>query len=185
MEAIVYDTEIVRCIPPVIPEFAGLQYCRGWTDYAGMGISVIGAYDYAEDRYRIFLQDNLEEFQKLLDKTELVVGYNTLRFDNPLLAAHGLTVPDGKNFDLLARLRAVAGAAKGLNLNSLAEANFGAGKTDSGALAPVKFQLGERGAVFDYCLADVWLTKRLFDKVLREEPIIDPRTGGHITLRLN
>ena len=47
LNAIIYDCEIIRCIPPRDGiRNDDLAYCDGWHDYEGMGISVIGAYDY-------------------------------------------------------------------------------------------------------------------------------------------
>ena len=53
MKLVVYDIEIQKGIlgkkeKPV----PGIEYCNGWNDHANMGISVICAYDYEEDRYR-------------------------------------------------------------------------------------------------------------------------------------
>jgi hypothetical protein len=44
---------------------ADIQYCGGWRHFEGMGISCIGAYDYAEDRWRVFTWDNRDEFAEL------------------------------------------------------------------------------------------------------------------------
>ena len=60
---LVYDIEIVNAIPDregIKKE--GVEYCEGWGDHAGMGISVIGAYDALEDRYRVFCEDNGNDF---------------------------------------------------------------------------------------------------------------------------
>ena len=59
---IVYDTEIVKAIrhrsEPVLPD---IEYCQGWTDFAGMEISVLCAYEYRTGRYRVFLEDKLPD----------------------------------------------------------------------------------------------------------------------------
>ena len=44
LNAIIYDCEIIRCIPPRDGiRNDDLAYCNGWHDYEGMGISVVGA----------------------------------------------------------------------------------------------------------------------------------------------
>lgn len=54
-DALIYDIEIAKAIlGPKEKPMPGVEYCQGWTDYVGMGISVICAYDCAEDRYRVF-----------------------------------------------------------------------------------------------------------------------------------
>jgi hypothetical protein len=181
---IVYDCEIIKCIPPAIKPY--LQYCAGWSDHAGMGISVIGVYDYLADQYRVFLEDNFGDFARLVRDREHVIGFNSLAFDDKLCAAHGLEVTT--TYDLLCEVRVASdqpphyrpGTRSGYSLEALARANLGTGKSGSGALAPELWQRGQRGAVIDYCLGDVALTKRLFD---RRAELIDPTGRGLLTLR--
>ena len=72
----------------------------------------------------------------------------------------------------------------GFTLNSFAEANYGMGKTGNGGLAPVLWQQGKRGEVIDYCLNDVYLTKLLFDKIIRFQILFHERAkNGHLNLR--
>jgi len=60
MRELFFDTEIVNLIPSGKPE-PSYRYCKGWTDYEGMGISVIGCYaSWLEDidKYKYFILDN-------------------------------------------------------------------------------------------------------------------------------
>jgi hypothetical protein len=181
---IVYDCEIIRCIPPVLK--SDLQYCGGWHDHTNMGISVIGVYDYLADQYRVFLEDNFADFARLVRGREHVIGFNSLAFDDRLCAAHGLEVTT--TYDLLCEVRVASGQSPhyrpgtrpGYSLERLAQANLGTGKSGSGALAPELWQRGQIGKTIDYCLGDVALTKRLFD---RRAELIDPTGRGMLTLR--
>ena len=71
----------------------------------------------------------------------------------------------------------------GYKLESWASANFGAGKTGDGAMAPVDWQRGRYGSVVDYCLADVWLTKRLMDRVLACGILANPNDGPAVSMQ--
>jgi hypothetical protein len=182
--AIVYDCEIIRCIPPAAnPD---LEYCAGWHDHAGMGISVIGVYDYLSDQYRVFLEDNFADFVKLAADREHIIGFNSLAFDDKLCAAHELPVTT--TYDLLCEVRIASdqpphyrpGTRPGYSLERLAQANLKVGKSGSGAFAPELWQRGQIGRVIDYCLGDVALTKQLFD---RRRQLIDPTGRGLMTLR--
>jgi len=184
MNVIIYDCEIVKAIAKKNEELlGGIEYCEGWRDFGNMEISVIGAYDYATDRYRVFAEDNFDEFQKLVDSSELVVGFNSIAFDNRLCEANDLIVSDEKSYDLLVEIWKAAGLGKefdwrthaGFGLDACAKANFHLEKTGHGALAPVDWQRGNIGKVVDYCLNDVYLTKRLFDEVLKDGWVNDPR----------
>jgi hypothetical protein len=181
---IVYDTEIVNMIPgkrgePVVP---GVNYCKGWTDFHGMGLAVLCAYNYETDRWHVFLKDNLQEFQKLVDKTELLIGFNNHSFDDLLIRANGIQFELEASLDLRTEILRGLGMpmdkakyVKGFSLPGLGEANFGVGKSDDGALAPALWQRGEIGRVIDYCLNDVKITKMLVDKIIKEGGVYDPR----------
>lgn len=183
--SIIYDCEIINAIPQANEKrLSGLKYCEGWGDFENMGISVICAYDYNQRFYHVFLKDNFPKFQQLLDNTDLIIRFNNLAFDNPLCRANGFDVPDEKSWDLLAEIWAGAGLDrrfksktphKFFGLNAMARANLGCGKSGQGALAPVDWQCSNYGAVIDYCLHDVELTKRLVDKVIGDGELCDPR----------
>lgn len=182
---IIFDCEIVKAIPPKDgKKVKEINYCAGWRDFDNMGISVISAYDYVEDRYRIFCQDNFSEFQTLLEKRNVIVGFNSLAFDNKLCAANGIYVPAEKSYDILVEVWKAKGLGKtfniknshrylGLGLDNLVQINFEQKKTGNGELAPVFWQERKIGAVADYCLTDVWLTKMLMDRILETGQLLD------------
>lgn len=190
---IVYDIEIKRAIAGKgESRMVGIEYCDGWHDHANMGISVICAYDYTENRYRAFCHDNLSDFQELANQRDVVVSYNGISFDNRVCAVNGIVVSDEKSFDLLVEIWKAAGLAPtfqypshvGYTLDAVIKATFpgSTGKTGHGALAPVDWQRGRIGNVIDYCLADVWLEKRLMDLVINDKPIKDPITKKDLIL---
>jgi hypothetical protein len=194
--ALVYDIEILKAIlgrdevrqPDV-------EYCDGWHDHANMGISVIGAYDYFEDRYRAFCGDNIDAFFDLAARRQPLVSFNGIGFDDKVLShevgAFDCFLPSAPRYDLLREIWIASGLApeydgdshKGFGLDATCEANFGIRKTGNGAHAALLWQRRRIGEVIDYCLNDVRLTKRLFDAVLRNDPIICPKTGGILSLR--
>ena len=186
LSAIVYDAETRRCLPGSGDGARGLEHCAGWTDYAGMGISVVAAYDYLEDSYLVFMADNLHKFQNLIDGREHVIGFNSTRFDDPLLAAHNVEVTT--SYDLLKEVRAAAAllpkvetiGRRSYNLELLSQVNLGGGKYGHGALAPMLWQRGRLGTLISYCLRDVQVTKALFDRRLN---LVDPNCGRALCLR--
>lgn len=188
MKAIVYDCEIIKAIPDRNnPPIDGIEYCKGWGDHAGMGVSVIGAYDYATSRYRVFCNDNFQEFERLFAAADLAVGFNNIGFDDKLLAASGIitAAESPPRYDLMRETMAAAGSASfaGFGLGPICEATFLEGKTGNGALAPVQWQLGQIGAVIDYCLMDVRLTVNLFNRALSGADVINPKDGQRLKLR--
>ena len=191
---LVYDLEIVNAIPGKNgAKLEGIKYCEGWADHAGMGISVIGAYDYKDDRYRVFCEDGFEDFRAICADRECLVGFNSIPFDNAVIGATlGLSLPENKCYDILREMWAASGLPPkfsfpshiGYGLDLTCQANFGTEKTGDGALAPVDWQQGKIGKVIDYCLNDVKLTKQIFDAVLREQSIKSPKDGKPLRLRI-
>ena len=196
MNTIIYDIEIAKAIPsPNSYCEKGIKYCSGWADHARMGISVICCYDYQYDRYRVFCDDNKEEFMALVnDRGPLCVGFNNIPFDNAVIAATpGWLAPnDAMCYDLLREIWIASGLEPtfnrkthgGVGLAAVCEKNFNTSKSGNGALAPVDWQRGKYGTVIDYCLNDIRLTKQLFDLVLAGKPVINPKTGAELTLRM-
>lgn len=182
---LIYDIEIMKAIPDRNGQrLPGIEYCNGWGDHTNMGVSVICAYDYDTGRYRVFCKDSLAEFASLARASTPIVGFNSVSFDDKVLAANGLVVTTG--YDLLVELWKAAGLAPtwggsshaGFGLDAVSKANGFSGKTGNGALAPVQWQRGEVGQVIDYCLEDVRQTKQVLDRVLSRGWLFDPRNSG-------
>lgn len=188
MNCLIYDIEIVKAIPPRgdEPRIDGIEYCAGWHDHANMGVSVIGAFDYVDQRYRVFCRDNFEQFQELVDQREWIVGFNSIAFDNEVVKHEGLSVPVERSYDLLVELWRAAGLGPkfnpkshgGFGLDAVSAANFGTRKSGNGALAPIDWQFGRIGNVVDYCLNDVLLTKNLLDRVQQGSAVVVPRQNN-------
>lgn len=181
---LIYDIEIAKAIlGKGEGRKEGVEYCDGWRDHANMGISCIGAYDYQEDRYRVFMGDNLDEFALLVAGRSPIVGFNNIAFDNAVVRHHGITIPDSDSYDILVELWRAAGLGDafqypshlGFGLDAACQANFGIGKTGNGALAPVLFQQRRFGELVDYCLTDVHRTKKMLDKIIDTGTLLDPR----------
>ena len=184
---LIYDCEIAKLIPSKDePQDPNFEYCNGWGDHLGMSISVVSVYDFEEGFPRIFMEDNLAELFELMEKTDIIAGFNSKHFDNKLIAAHGYTVPDEKTFDLFLEIKEAAGAhkyAKGYNLDNCCMVNLGHQKSGDGALAPKLWQQGKIGAVVDYALRDIMLEMKLLELCMKQ-PIIDPgHTGQRIFVR--
>jgi DEAD/DEAH box helicase domain-containing protein len=189
---IIYDVEIYRAIPQrgIVLE-SDVEYCDGWHDHKGMGIAVVGVFDYVRDCYHIFCQDNLQDFTELIARRDLAIGFNNLRFDNPILAAHGIPITSVSLYDLFIEVQRGLGLdfndpgqrRSGYSLHGLAFANFRLGKSEAGENAPILWQRGNVGRVVDYCLQDIYLTKRLIDRVIRSGALVDPVNNGTIPIR--
>jgi hypothetical protein len=179
---IVLDVEIAKAIlgrgeTPV----EGISYCKGWRDFEGMGIACVTTYDINTHRSRVFLEEDLEDLQRYLHPIGSygglhTAGFNTKRFDIPLLAAHGVIVDPDAHYDMLEQIWLALGLNPdkfyykthgGWGLDAVCDATLGIRKTGHGALAPVWWQQGRRGKVIDYCCNDVWMEGSLLRHIIQ------------------
>lgn len=193
MKILVLDAEIKKLISGKdengadIPKDPGYEYCDGWNDFAGMGISVVCVYNYADGRYHVFMSDNMHEIKFLIGESDWVVGFNSIKFDAKLLEASGIIIPPEKNFDVLVEMWKAAGIGDiyirdkhhGYNLGDTVEANIdGAAKSGGGATATELWQDGKIGELIDYAINDVFVTKKLFDSILVQAGLWSPKDDG-------
>ena len=108
-----------------------------------------------------------EEILHLFDKVDLIVGYNALDFDFPLLRKYynrngGHTryiAHRAKCHDIFTRVREVTG--RWLKLDFLLLNNGIAGKSGTGKSAVDMFYNGQREELAEYCMTDVRRTAEL------------------------
>ena len=173
---IVLDVEIEKAIPPRAntPREPDIAYCEGWRDYPNMGIACVCTYELATGLSRVFLREELSQLAQYL-RGRWTAGFNTRRFDNRLLAEHGVTLGDVQHYDMLEAIwrsigldpdRFVPATHGGWSLDAVCGATLGVQKSGDGASAPIWWQRGARGRVIDYCLRDVWLEAALLKFIL-------------------
>ena len=192
--AVFYDIEIEKAIlgkgQSPIP---GIEYCAGFDDHANAGVSVLCAYDFANELPLVYCKDNLAQFQTLVERADWLIGFNNLRFDNQVLRHNGINVPEEKTVDLLREIWRAEGLNPdvfdprthgGYGLDMVCIANFGSGKTGNGALAPVEWQRGQIGKVISYCHSDVQLTARVWRRIINLGELKHPKTNGTIKIEL-
>ncbi len=185
---LVLDTEIKKKILSKNEEKDhAYEYCEGWHDFPGMGISVACAYSTITGRNHVFMSDNLGELQLLINQVDYVVGYNSRKFDSALLAANQITIPQEKHFDIQEEVWRAHGLDMkykkethgGLGLNAMVGANiYGLKKIGHGADAPALWQDGKVGEVIDYCMMDNFMTKKLLDAIFMKAGLWSPKDDG-------
>jgi len=187
---VVYDLEIKKPIE---------KCTNGWKSLDEMGISVGCLYDYRSEKYRVFMDDNMEELVNRLNEPDtLIVAFNHINFDNKLIRASGYPLKEDnllRNYDMLQVSRVGAGEprGRGFSLDSHLKTLNLPLKTANGALAPIWYQEGKIGKVVDYCLNDVMQEKALFEYMYANErlaceakpdfyPIVPPQLEYQATL---
>ncbi len=175
-KGVIYDLEIIKCVPGKAARDPKLQYCAGWNDYANMGIACICAFDCWEREIRVFTKGNFGDFIKLLTEREEVIGFNSRKFDDNVCKAYNLQVKS--TYDIMEEAMIAAKTDKfiGMGLGNLCTENGVKFEKADGAQAPVNWQMGNYGAVIDYCIKDVMATYKMFLKLYQF------RLPGHMNL---
>jgi DNA polymerase elongation subunit (family B) len=133
-------------------------------------VSVIGAYLSWTNEYIIFFEEEVDDFINLLKKADLVVGFNHIWFDLPVLNKYAnFNLTTLNCYDIMLAFESQAGFK--IRLNDLAMSNVGASKTDSFQFYRNYHLEGKWYELSDYCIHDVFLTEKLFKKILSSQPL--------------
>ena len=134
-------------------------------DLTKLDISIVGIHDSETDEYSSYSQEEFPQLWPILERADMLVGYNSDTFDIPILNRYypgDLTKI--KSLDLLVEVQQVLG--RRLRLQSLAEATLNKGKGGDGLKAIEWWANGEYEKVRTYCIEDVRITRELFDYAL-------------------
>ncbi len=145
----------------------------GSNDPASLSLACVCIYDSATNTYGSFFEEELPKLWPILEKADLLIGYNSDHFDIPLLNKYYPGDLSGiKSLDLMKKIQKVLG--RRIGLDAVASATIGSRKSGSGALANIWWRQGERQRVVDYCLDDVRITKAIYDHALKHGKVQYP-----------
>ncbi len=130
----------------------------GWDKIRDMRMSIGVTYSTGRGEYQIYGEANVDDLLTELQRADLVVGFNHIRFDYEVL--HGYTVFDLTqlpSLDMLVELQKAL--PHRLSLDSIATATLGVEKTAEGLQAIRWFREGKLLEIAEYCCFDVKITK--------------------------
>jgi hypothetical protein len=134
----------------------------GWDKISRMGMSVGVTYSTGRGEYRIYGEKQVSALITELQRADLVVGFNNLRFDYEVL--HGYTPLDLRQIPTLDMLVELQNQLQHrLSLDSIATATFGVEKTAEGLQALQWFKEGRLLEIAEYCCFDVKLTRMVHE----------------------
>lgn len=133
-------------------------------------ISVAGIYRYATDEYLAIEEKDILTLEPIIRNATLIIGFNIIHFDLPVLAPYLFTSIDNlPALDLLVEIEKVLGHR--VTLDSVAEATLKRGKSGSGRDAIELFKQGKMEELKKYCLDDVRITKEIFEYGKKHEKV--------------
>ncbi|MFA6273435.1 MAG: ribonuclease H-like domain-containing protein [Candidatus Paceibacterota bacterium] len=138
----------------------------GKNEPAALDLAVVCIHDSVDDQYKSFTQKELPDLWPILEKADLLIGFNSEHFDTPLLNKYySGDLSKIRSVDLLKEVKKVLG--RRIKLDTLAEATLGRKKIADGMEAVRWWRAGEIEKVIKYCIEDVKITKELYEYALK------------------
>ncbi len=145
----------------------------GFSQKSKMGVSVAVTYSTSRGTYEIYPESEMERLGEELVRADLVVGWNHIQFDYPVLQPYVFhtLVDQTVNMDMMLDLEIKLGFR--LKLDSVASSTLGAGKTADGLDALRWWQDHKKTGAFaplrkiaEYCAYDVKVTRFVHEYAL-------------------
>jgi DEAD/DEAH box helicase domain-containing protein len=139
-------------------------------DPADLDISVVCIYDTETETSSSYLQEELPKLWPILEKADLLIGYNSEHFDMPLLNKYYAgDLSKIKHVDLLKEIKASLG--RRIKLDDIADATLGRKKIAHGLEAIEWWKSGEIDKIIKYCIEDVMITKAVYDYAMKHKKL--------------
>lgn len=154
----VFDCETIRLASAIAPDGKEI----GWKPdrLFMMGVSWACSWD-RKRGLQHYQEEGLATLARRIEDADLVVSFNGIRFDIPLLCGYmKQEIRVTRHCDLLAIIHKSTG--RRYSLAQMAEANLPHSKTGTGGHAPDLFRSGRLDLLATYCQRDVELTRDLF-----------------------
>jgi DEAD/DEAH box helicase domain-containing protein len=157
----------------------------GTNDPADLTIAIVCIHDSQTNTFSSYLAHELPRLWPILERTDVLVGYNSDHFDIPLLNKY---YPGNlariKSVDLMKEIQTVIG--RRLKLDMIAEGTLGEKKSDGkNGQSIIWWRQGEVEKVRAYCQKDVELTRKIFDHALTKGSIAYKEFGKTQEVKLD
>lgn len=173
MRKIVFDIETSNLFSDV-----------GKNDPSLLDISVVGIYDSETDSYTAFEQSELGKLWPILEKADLLIGFNSEHFDLPLLNKYYQgDLGKIRHVDILKEIKNSFG--RRMKLDQIAEGTLGVRKSGHGLEATAWWAKGEYEKVKKYCLDDVKITKDVYEYALKNNALKFKEGSAIIDIKLD
>ncbi|MDP3763534.1 MAG: ribonuclease H-like domain-containing protein [bacterium] len=156
----------------------------GKNDPSLLDVALVAIYDSDTGSYSSYLEDELVKLWPILERADMLIGFNSDHFDIPLLNKYypgDLTKI--KSLDILKEIKDSYG--RRMRLDQLAEGTLGKNKSGGGADALDWWKAGEVEKVRAYCIDDVKITKALYDYALINNKLVFKEGGTLNEIRLD
>ena len=157
----------------------------GWSHVRDLKMSVGVTYSTSRGGYKIYGEPQVQELITELQRADLVVGFNVLRFDYEVLSAYSLfDFSQTPTLDMLVEIHKIL--SHRLTLDSLANGTLGAEKTAEGLQAIQWYKEGKLLEIAEYCCFDVKITKLIHEYGVQNKVLYyHNRFGKKLSVNVN
>ena len=158
----------------------------GWGNKNLMRVAVAVAHDSADGEFKVFYEEQMNDLLALLKSADLVVGFNSRRFDYDVLGGYtkeplATTLP---TLDIMEELEKRLGFR--IKLDNVAQNTLGVGKTGDGMQSLQWVSEGKLDMVRDYCIQDVRVTLDVFNYAVEKgELFYSGKKGARMSVKLD
>jgi DEAD/DEAH box helicase domain-containing protein len=151
----------------------------GSPDPADLDLAVVCVHDSDSGETTSYFKEELDKLWPLMEKADVLVGWNSDHFDIPLLNKYTeLDLNKIKSLDLMNELKKSVG--RRIKLDHVAEATLGENKSAHGLQAIVWWRNGEKQKVVNYCIQDVAVTRKIYEYALENKSLKYTKDGAII-----
>ena len=135
----------------------------GWHNIREMRMSIGVTYSTGRGEYKVYGEREVNGLIEELRRADLVVGFNSQRFDYTVLQGHNdfFDPEQVPTMDIMVDLQSKL--QHRLSLDSVAHATFGVEKTSEGMQAIRWFREGRMMEIAEYCCFDVKITRMVHE----------------------
>lgn len=149
-----------------------VNFIKSGRDLSDLQLSMLGWYRSWDKSIHIIQQEDLYKFFNDVQKSHLIVGFNTKGFDNIIMKQYdneGLLdlIP---HFDMMEEIVRVRGHR--VSLDSIAKASLDRKKTEHSSIAPILWREGRFEELRQYLKTDVELTRDIFIKGCTQKELL-------------
>jgi DEAD/DEAH box helicase domain-containing protein len=149
-----------------------------------LDVSVIAIHDSQTDSYSTFMEEDIPKLWRILEESDMLIGFNSDHFDIPLLNKYYPgDLSKLKSLDILKEIRKAYG--RRMKLDQLAEGTLGKKKSGHGLDAIQWWNQGKIDKIKEYCIDDVRITKELYDFARANNKLIFKEGGKLHEIKLD
>ncbi|MDB5254397.1 MAG: box helicase protein box helicase protein [Parcubacteria group bacterium] len=156
----------------------------GKNDPTLLDLAVVSIHDSDTNQYTSYLEEELSKLWPIIEKADILIGFNSDHFDVPLLNKYypgDLTKI--KSLDILKEIQKAYG--RRMKLDQLAEGTLGKNKSGHGLDAIMWWKQGLIQKIKDYCEDDVRITKEIYDFARANQKLIFKEGGKLNEIKLD